>query len=198
VPTIEAHVTCFVNDGKSLAMLPDESVDFIFSYDSLVHAEADAVGSLAGAGWRWPARAVACRKPPERSCRMRILVIEDSPLVQNMYRLAFPRRAYDLVTAGDGREALQRLQESAFDVVLLDLRMPGMNGVEFLREARRRPELARLPVVLTTIEAEGSELLEAAKRLGVAAVVKKPWHPQQLRTLVDGICGQRPGDGVGG
>ena len=96
---------------------------------------------------------------------MRILVIEDSPLVQNMYGLAFPRREYELVTASDGREALRRLREGVFDVVLLDLRMPGMNGVEFLQEVRRRPELARLPIVLTTIEAEGSELLEAAKRL---------------------------------
>ena len=124
-----------------------------------------------------------------KSSGNRILVIEDSPLVRNMYGLAFPRREYELVTASDGREALQRLGESTFDVVLLDLRMPGMNGVEFLREVRRRPELARLPIVLTTIEAEGSELLEAARQLGVTAVVRKPWHPQQLRTLIDGLRG---------
>lgn len=124
-----------------------------------------------------------------KSSGNRILVIEDSPLVRNMYGLAFPRREYELVTASDGREALQRLGESTFDVVLLDLRMPGMNGVDFLREVRRRPELARFPIVLTTIEAEGSELLEAARQLGVTAVVKKPWHPQQLRTLVDGLRG---------
>ena len=131
------------------------------------------------------------------SSGMRILVIEDSPLVQKMYGLAFPRREYELVTASDGREALRRLSESAFDAVLLDLRMPGMNGVEFLQEIRRRPELVRLPIVLTTIEAEGSELLEAAKRLGVAAVVKKPWHPQQLRTLIDGLSGRAGGGSAG-
>lgn len=125
---------------------------------------------------------------------MRILIIEDSPLVRNMYGLAFPRREYDLVTASDGREALQELEGATFDVVLLDLRMPGMNGVEFLREVRRRPALARLPIVLTTIEADGSELLEAAQRLGVTAVVKKPWHPQQLRGLVDELFGRSGGD----
>jgi CheY-like chemotaxis protein len=124
-----------------------------------------------------------------KSSGNRILVVEDSPLVRNMYGLAFPRREYELVTASDGREALQRLGESTFDVVLLDLRMPGMNGVDVLREVRRRPELARLPIVLTTIEAEGSELLEAARQLGVTAVVRKPWHPQQLRTLIDGLRG---------
>jgi CheY-like chemotaxis protein len=119
---------------------------------------------------------------------MRILIVEDSPLVQRMYGLAFPRREYELVTAGDGREALQRLEERIFDVVLLDLRMPGMNGVEFLREVRGRSHLVRLPIVLTTSEPEGSELLVAARQLGVRAVVKKPWHPQDLRTLVEAIC----------
>jgi len=128
---------------------------------------------------------------------MRILIVEDSRLVQQMYGLAFPRREYELVTAADGREALERLGGAVFDIVLLDLRMDGMNGVEFLREVRRRPELARLPIVLTTSEAEGSVLLAAAKRLGVSATVKKPWHPQQLRDLVDATCGHQPGGGAG-
>lgn len=124
---------------------------------------------------------------------MRILIVEDSPLVQSMYGLAFPRREHELTTANDGREALVWLDDPAraFDLVLLDLRMPGMDGVEFLREVRRRPRLAQLPIVLTTIELDGSALLEEAKRLGVTAVVKKPWHPQQLRDLVEAIVHPR-------
>lgn len=120
---------------------------------------------------------------------MQILVVEDSPLVQSMYGLAFPRREHELTTANDGREALARLADPAsrFDVILLDLRMPGMNGVDFLREVRRQARWAELPVVLTTMEPEGSELLTEAMRLGVTAVVKKPWHPQQLRELVEAI-----------
>ncbi len=120
---------------------------------------------------------------------MRILIVEDSPLVQQMYGLAFPRREHELTTASNGREALARLDDPtrAFDVVLLDLRMPELDGVGFLREVRLRPSLAQLPIVLTTSEAEGSELLTAARQLGVRAVVKKPWHPQQLRELVEGI-----------
>jgi CheY-like chemotaxis protein len=120
---------------------------------------------------------------------MRILIVEDSPLVQNMYGLAFSRREHELTTANDGREALALLEDPGrtFDVVLLDLRMPGMNGVEFLREVRRDPRLAQLPIVVTTMEPEDSELLREARRLGVAAVVKKPWHPHQLRDLVEAI-----------
>jgi two-component system response regulator (stage 0 sporulation protein F) len=127
---------------------------------------------------------------------MRILIVEDSPLVQSMYGLAFPRREHELTTANDGQEALARLDDptSMFDVILLDLRMPGMNGVEFLREVRRRARLAQLPIVLTTIEPEGSELLEEALRLGVTAVVKKPWHPQQLHDLVEAIVHRGRGE----
>jgi CheY-like chemotaxis protein len=120
---------------------------------------------------------------------MRILIVEDSPLVQQMYGLAFSRREHKLTTASDGRAALAQLADpaSCFDVILLDLRMPGMNGVEFLREVRRDARLARLPIVLTTMEPEESELLREARRLGVTAVVKKPWRPQQLRDLVEQI-----------
>ena len=125
---------------------------------------------------------------------MRILIVEDSLLVQQMYGLAFSRREHELTMASDGRAALAQLADPAgrFDVVLLDLRMPGMNGVEFLREVRRDARLAQLPIVLTTMEPEESELLREARRLGVTAVVNKPWHPQQLRDLVEGIV--HPGE----
>jgi len=126
---------------------------------------------------------------------VRILIVEDSPLVRGMYGLAFSPREHELTTASEGGEALARLSESTFDVVLLDLRMPGMNGVEFLREVRCRPSLSQLPVVLTTIEPDDSELLEEARRLGVIAVVKKPWHPQQLRELVEALVRHPPGPG---
>jgi CheY-like chemotaxis protein len=125
---------------------------------------------------------------------MRLLIVEDSLLVQQMYGLAFSRREHELTTASDGRAALVQLADPArhFDVILLDLQMPGMNGVEFLREVRRDTRLAQLPIVLTTMEPEGSELLREARRLGVTAVVKKPWHPQQLRDLVEAIV--HPGE----
>lgn len=120
---------------------------------------------------------------------MRILIVDDSPLVQNMYRLVFPRRQHELITASGGREALTLLATAAdpFDLILLDLRMPDMDGADFLREARLAGRLEGVPVVLTTIEPDGSELLERARALGVTAVVKKPWKPQQLRDLVEAI-----------
>jgi len=117
---------------------------------------------------------------------VKVLIVEDSPLVRKMYGLALSPREHELTTAEDGRRALEILGDSAhrFDLILLDLRMPDMDGVAFLRELRRDPRLRRLPVVLTTVEPDGSDLLLEATRLGVTAVVKKPWKPQHLRQVV--------------
>jgi two-component system chemotaxis response regulator CheY len=120
---------------------------------------------------------------------MRLLVVEDSPLLRKMLGLAFPNQTNDLQPAENGRSALDLLAGSAepFDAVLLDLRMPDMDGVEFLRALRRQPVHRLTPVVLTTAEADDSELLERAKTLGVAAIVKKPWSPQELRGVVQKV-----------
>ncbi len=116
---------------------------------------------------------------------MRILIIEDSVLVQKMYGLAFSQRSHVLVTATNGRDALATLEAESepFDLILLDLRMPDMNGVEFLAALHRHPT-APPPVVLTTAEPADSPLIREAQTLGIAAVVHKPWKPLELREVV--------------
>lgn len=123
---------------------------------------------------------------------MKVLIVEDSPLVRKMYGLALSPREHELTTAEDGRRALELMAdpERRFDLILLDLRMPDMDGVAFLRELRRNARFRGLPVILTTVEPDTSELLREARELGVAAVVKKPWKPQQLRQVVQSALSQ--------
>jgi CheY-like chemotaxis protein len=118
---------------------------------------------------------------------VKVLIVEDSPLVRKMYGLALSPREHELTTAEDGRQALEILADRAqrFDLILLDLRMPDMDGVAFLRELRRDSRLRKLPVVLTTVEPDGSDLLLEATSLGITAVVKKPWKPRHLRRVVE-------------
>jgi two-component system chemotaxis response regulator CheY len=120
---------------------------------------------------------------------MRLLVVEDSPLLRKMFGLAFPHQLNDLKPAENGREAMELLDRSTepFDAVLLDLRMPDMDGVEFLRALRRQPVHGRTPVIVTTAEADDSDLVAQAASLGVAAIVKKPWSPQSLRRVVQKV-----------
>ena len=120
---------------------------------------------------------------------MRLLVVEDSPLLRKMFGLAFPHQLNDLMPAENGREAIELLglTTDRFDAVLLDLRMPDMDGVEFLRVLRRQPIHSRTPVIVTTAESDDSDLMAEARTLGVAAVVKKPWSPQALRAVVQKV-----------
>jgi CheY-like chemotaxis protein len=120
---------------------------------------------------------------------MRLLVVEDSPLLRKMFGLAFPTVHHELAQAESGRQAIELLRGSAapFDAVLLDLSMPDMNGPEFIRALRRLPLHGRTPVVLTTAEPDGSDLMREAAALGVSAVAKKPWTPQSLRALVQQV-----------
>jgi two-component system, chemotaxis family, chemotaxis protein CheY len=70
--------------------------------------------------------------------------------------------------------------------------MPRMDGCQFIRALRDRPRHRDTPVVLATSERETSELLQEARRLNPAAVVKKPWNPKALAELVRGIVDRPP------
>jgi two-component system chemotaxis response regulator CheY len=93
---------------------------------------------------------------------MRLLIVEDSELIRKVTRLAFPRREHEIVEAENGLEALGVLDGATqpFDVIVLDLQMPEMNGVEFIRALRTRARHRATPVVVATSEKEDSELFQ--------------------------------------
>jgi two-component system, chemotaxis family, chemotaxis protein CheY len=126
---------------------------------------------------------------------MRLLIVEDSKLIRKVTRLAFPAKEHELHEAEDGQAALALLDVATepFDAVLLDLNMPRMDGCQFIRALRQRAQHRDTPVVLATSERETSQLLIDARTLSPAAVVKKPWHPQELAALVRNIVDQRQG-----
>jgi two-component system chemotaxis response regulator CheY len=116
---------------------------------------------------------------------VRLLIVEDSELIRKVTRLAF-RGAHQLHEATNGREGLECLTAAIepIDAIVLDLQMPDMDGVEFLRAMRQRPAHCLIPVVVATSEAETSPLLRQIRELGVTAILKKPWKPQELADAV--------------
>jgi len=125
---------------------------------------------------------------------VRLLIVEDSELIRKVTHLAFPQREHELIEAANGLEALAVLARTAqpFDAIVLDLQMPDMNGVEFLRALQQRSQHRDTPVVIATSESDASPLLLEARQLGVAAIVKKPWKPQTLAQVVRDSCGGSP------
>lgn len=106
--------------------------------------------------------------------KKRIMIVDDSPAMRLVIRNFFSTDKNFVVvqTAENGRDALEKLPAANPDVILLDLEMPEMGGLEFLRHARLKTR-AKL-VVLSSVAATGSQAALQARMLGADAVVAKP------------------------
>ncbi|TME44151.1 MAG: response regulator [Chloroflexi bacterium] len=120
----------------------------------------------------------------------RILVVDDEPAIRTFLMEGLTDAGYTVLTASNGAEALQRAGECRSDAVLLDLLMPVMDGLTFLRMRQSQPDLARVPVVVLT--AAGMEMLRAATKLRASAVLSKPLDLDVLSTVLEHVLRQPP------
>src|SRR5688572_7206773 len=107
-----------------------------------------------------------------------VLVVDDDPAVIRMVSLSLMTDGFDVSTAGDGIEGLERLASQIFDVIVLDLQMPRMDGRTFFREMRSRGY--ETPVVI--LSAYGADV--ARNELKANGAVSKPFHPDDLSAVV--------------
>jgi len=110
----------------------------------------------------------------------RILIAEDNDQVAAAVEALLARRGMAVERARDGVEALGRIAKSPPDLLLLDLRLPRLHGVELLKKLRQSPRTSRLPVVVITGAYRGEEYARAARALGVAAYLEKPFKAGEL------------------
>ena len=112
----------------------------------------------------------------------KVLVVDDSKLLHRMFEMML--RQYPLVHAYDGKEALQQLKENRdVDLVLLDMNMPKMNGLELLEAMKADARFQRIPVVLVTTEGS-DEQTQRGLEAGAAEYVKKPFRNEELLAVV--------------
>ncbi|MDH3585302.1 MAG: response regulator, partial [Phycisphaerae bacterium] len=102
-----------------------------------------------------------------------ILVVDDTPLNREVLSRQMQRSGYDVHTAGDGQEALDALAGQAFDLVLLDVVMPRVDGLEVLAEIRRTHPPGLLPVIMVTSRDQSADVIKALE-LGANDYVTKP------------------------
>ena len=112
-----------------------------------------------------------------------LLLADDSVTIQRVIALTFADEDVQVVAAEDGDRALALLHESPPDVVLVDVDMPGMTGLDLARHIKATPRLAHIPVLLLAGAFDPIEPDEAA-RAGCAGVLAKPFDPQVLVTRV--------------
>lgn len=114
----------------------------------------------------------------------RILIVEDEPNVRLVFRTALETNDYRITTAADGETALGWLGQEKFDVVLLDLQMPGMDGMEVL--ARLRDQGNRTLVIVVSAHDRPPNVVKAVQ-LGAIDFLSKPIIPDALRHAVDEV-----------
>jgi two-component system, chemotaxis family, chemotaxis protein CheY len=112
-----------------------------------------------------------------------VLTVDDSPSVRQMVKLVLGPAGYDVVEAGDGAEGLAKLKAASVDLVITDLNMPVMNGLELIRSARGLPTMVGVPIVFLTTESNDS-VKQEAKAAGATGWITKPFKPEQLLAIV--------------
>jgi two-component system chemotaxis response regulator CheY len=118
-----------------------------------------------------------------------ILIVDDSETMRAVIRKVVNMSGVavgELHEAGNGKEALEVLEETWIDVVLSDINMPVMGGIEFLQEVKKNEVLQHIPVILVTTEASQARMDEATK-CGADGYIKKPFVPETIKTVLLGV-----------
>jgi len=113
-----------------------------------------------------------------------ILVVDDDEALRRLCTRVLAARGYEVHTAADGEEAVRKVQSHAYRVVLLDLMMPGMDGIECLKQMKARG--CRADVVMVTGYGNVPTAVEAMK-VGARDFIEKPFKPQDLHAMLEDI-----------
>ena len=115
---------------------------------------------------------------------MKVLVVDDSAIMRKVIEQILEMLGHEAVPAANGVEAFDRLKEHGdVKLILLDWNMPEMNGIEFLRAVKDKPELAEIPVIMLTTESERRKMIEAIEA-GAKHYLTKPFQPETLATKI--------------
>ncbi len=125
--------------------------------------------------------------------KKRVLVADDEPMTADLLAYMLDHRGFEVISAFDGMEALERIREMRPDAVVLDVLMPAMHGYDVARALRSDPELRHLPVVLFSSADESDVEWEAA---GADMFLQKPIDicalPDMVQRLIDGVPPAKP------
>jgi ribonuclease P protein subunit RPR2 len=121
--------------------------------------------------------------------KVKILLVDDEPALRELLRATFEGADVTVDEAASGQEAEEQIRRRRPDVIVLDLRMPGMGGVELCRRLKSRQRTKSIPIVfLTGVDGEEAR---GAQRAGAAALVRKPFSPLELLAVVERVAGRQ-------
>jgi DNA-binding response OmpR family regulator len=115
-----------------------------------------------------------------------ILAVDDDAGIRRLVQLNLQRAGYRVSTAVDGLDALEKIRADRPDMLVLDVTMPHLDGIELLRRLRQDPSTADIRVIMLTAKSQDADIHEG-ERAGAMAYIPKPFNPRQLLEVVEQV-----------
>ena len=116
----------------------------------------------------------------------KILAVDDEKHIVRLVQINLQKEGYEVITASNGREALERVASDKPDLVVMDVMMPEMDGFEALRKLKENNETAEIPVIMLTAKAQDADVFRGWQS-GADLYLTKPFNPLELITFVKRI-----------
>jgi len=125
-----------------------------------------------------------------------ILVVDDEPDIVELVSYNLKKEGFSVSSASDGEEALGKIRKGKFDLVVLDLMLPGIQGMELCRILRNNPETERLPVIMLTAKGEATDKVIGLE-VGADDYLAKPFSPRELIARIKAVLRRSAGKPAG-
>jgi two-component system phosphate regulon response regulator PhoB len=132
----------------------------------------------------------ADREKVEPMLKGTILIVDDEPDIVDMLRFNLAREGYRVLSAPSGEQALREIQRETPDLVVLDLMLPGIDGLEVCKQLRESSATAMLPIIMVTARTEDADMV-AGLELGADDYVTKPFSPRVLSARIKTLLNRR-------
>jgi len=116
----------------------------------------------------------------------KILIVDDSKSMRQMIEMTLNDEGHNVTAAVDGVDALNKSEGLSFDVIISDINMPNMNGIELIKELRKKPQFSSTPILCLTTES-GSDMKTQGKEAGATGWIVKPFEPEKLIKTVNRV-----------
>jgi two-component system, chemotaxis family, chemotaxis protein CheY len=118
----------------------------------------------------------------------KILIVDDSVTMRQMVEFTLEKAGHVVRAAGDGEAALKACNTELFDLIITDMNMPNMSGLDLIKALRAQPSTHSKPILVLTTEA-GSEMKAAGRAAGATGWIVKPFNPQALIDVLPRVLG---------
>lgn len=117
----------------------------------------------------------------------RAITVDDSKTMRDMVAFTLKGAGFEVLEAEDGKVAIGVLGNQPVDLIITDLNMPNMNGIEFIKEVRQNPTYKFTPILMLTTEGDNTKKTEG-KDAGATGWIVKPFNPEKLLQVISKVC----------